>query len=83
MTTVKKLKEYLNSLREEENLYIGYSDADELSCEILTEEDIISQANEMHREFIEDKDLEDFDIDDALCYLADMCHDYHYMELEL
>lgn len=83
MATVKKLKEYLNNLNEDENLYIGYSDDNELFCEILTEEDIINQANEMHREFIEDEDLEDFDINDSLIYLEDMCHDYHYMELEL
>ena len=83
MATVKELKQYLSKLSEDETLYIGYSDDNELSCEILTEEDIIDEANEMHKEFIEDENLQDFDINDALTYLEDMCHDYHYMELDL
>ena len=77
MATVKELKKYLNNLDEDETLYIGYSDDDELSCEILTEEDVIDRANE------EDADNKFTDIDTALVYLADMNPDYHYMELEI
>lgn len=82
MTTVKELKEHLKNLNDNEVIYIGYSDSNECSCEIYTEEDIINEANEMHEEFI-DEDVDEFDIDEALVYLADMCHDYHYMELEI
>ena len=83
MATVKELKNYLKSLEDNENLYIGYSDDDECSCEIFTEEDIIDRANEVGG--ADDEDCEDCieDIDTALTYLADMESDYHYMELDL
>lgn len=83
MATVEKLKKYLASLNEDETLYIGYSDDDELSCEIFTEEDIIDRANEVGG--ADDEDTEDriTDVDDALCYLADMNPEYHYMELDV
>lgn len=83
MATVEQLKKFLNSLNEDEPLYIGYSDDDELSCEIFTEEDIIDRANEVGG--ADDEDTEDkfTDIDSALVYLADMNPEYHYMELEV
>ena len=83
MATVKELKKYLERLEDNEVLYIGYSDYDEVSCEIFTEEDIIDRANETGG--YEDEDTEDCieDIDTALTYLADMNPEYHYMELDL
>ena len=83
MATVEKLKKYLAGLNEDETLYIGYSDDDECSCEIFTEEDIIDRANEVGG--ADDEDTEDkfTDIDSALVYLADMNPEYHYMELDV
>lgn len=83
MATVQKLKEYLNNLNLNEHLYIGYSDDDECSCEIFTEEDIIERANEVGGADDEDTDDRFTDIDSALVYLADMNPEYHYMELEI
>jgi hypothetical protein len=83
MATVQKLKEYLNNLNLNENLYIGYSDDDECSCEIFTEEDVIERANEVGGADDEDTDDRITDIDSALVYLADMNPEYHYMELEV
>lgn len=83
MATVQKLKEYLNNLNLNENLYIGYSDDDECFCEIFTEEDVIERANEVGGADDEDTDDRITDIDSALVYLADMNPEYHYMELEV
>ena len=84
MVTVKELKEYLNKLQDDENLYIGYSDDDELVCTIYTEEAIKSEAEDKRLNFDNDEDEEDFtDIDTALTYLADMDTSYHYMEIDL
>lgn len=83
MATVKELKKYLDNLNLNENLYIGYSDDDECSCEIFTEEDIIERANEVGDADDEDTDDRFTDIDSALVYLADMNPEYHYMELEV
>ena len=83
MATVKELKKFLNSLNEDETIFIGYSDDEELSCEIFTEEDIIDRANEVGG--ADDEDTEDriTDIDGALVYLADMNPECHYMELDV
>ena len=90
MATVKELKRYLDNLSEDETLYVGYDEDNELSCEIFTEEDIIDKANEIYvikaeENYDNDEGTEDefTDINDALSYLADMDADYHYMELEV
>lgn len=83
MATVKRLKEYLDNLDLNEKLYIGYSDDDEWSCEIITEEDIIERVDEVRSTYEEDEEDRITDIDSALVYLADMNAEYHYMELEL
>lgn len=83
MATVKELKKYLENLNEDKNLYIGYDDYNECSCEIFTEEDIIERANEVGGANDEDTDDRFTDIDSALVYLADMNPEYHYMELEV
>ena len=84
MVTVKELKEYLNKLQDDENLYIGYSDDDELVCTIYTEEAIKSEAEDKRLNFDDDEDEDGFtDIDTALTYLADMDTSYHYMEIDL
>ena len=83
MATVEQLKKFLNSLNEDETLYIGYSDDNELSCEIFTEEDIIDRANEVGGANDEDTEDKITDIDTALSYLADMNPEYHYMELDV
>lgn len=84
MVTVKELKEYLNKLQDDEKLYIGYSDDDELVCTIYTEEAIKEEAEDKRLNFDdEDEDDKGFDIDTALTYLADMDTSYHYMEIDL
>lgn len=83
MATVKELKKYLEDLSDEQTIYIGYSDDDEVSCTFYTEEDIIEQANEKAGSDDEDTDDKFTEVDMALQYLMEMDDDYHFMELEL
>ena len=79
---VKELKKYLDTLEDNSNLYVEWHEASECFGKILTEEEVIYEANELTDD--EDTSEEKFsDIDNALCYLADMNPDYHYIELTL
>lgn len=82
MATVQELKKYLNDLKDDEKIYIGYSDDDELECSIFSEEEIIDRANEKGG-YEETDDYAITDVDTALSYLADMDEDYHFMEISL
>lgn len=83
MATVLEIKKYLENMKNDEKLYIMYSDDNELNCEIYTEENIIDKAN--NEAGSEDFDEEEriTDIDSALQYLSEMRDDEHYMELDL
>ena len=80
---IKELKEYLKDLSDEQVIYIGYSDDNEVSCTFYTEKNLIEQANEKAGSDDEDTDGKFTEIDTALQYLMEMDEDYHFMELEL
>lgn len=81
--TIKELKEFLNQFNEDEKFYIAVDNDNEVTCEFMTESEIIDKANEMGG--YEEEETEDkfTDIDDAITYLADMDAQRFYYELEI
>lgn len=45
--TIKELKEFLNQFNEDEKFYIAVDNDNEVTCEFMTESEIIDKANEM------------------------------------
>ena len=76
---VKSIKTIIKNLDDEQEIYVGYDDNNELEFDLFTEQDIIDRAN--NQAGADDEDCEDRfeDVDSALTYLADMDSDYHFM----
>lgn len=72
---VLEIKKFIKNLQNNQEIYVGYSDEDELNCELYTEQDIIDKAND---NLITDEETYN-DINDALSFLADAEDNYHFM----
>lgn len=81
--TVKAIKEFLNSLNDDEVLYVGYADEDnetEFGCSLWTDKAIIRKANDYNLEHKKDKVN---DIETALEVCSYYDETYHYMKIEV
>lgn len=75
---LKDILKQLENLSEDTEIFVGYSDDNELEFELFTEEEVIDRANERAVDFGCDEEFTD--LNDALQYLAEMDEDYHFMQ---